>query len=839
MSVAPAVTETTYLLSGAVLTGYYTIWPYADAADVTAWLDNADGNGPQPLVNPADFTVAASSPLVNGGQVTLSASLLTAGSWPTGARLSLARLTANGQPSVFGEDLGFSPAAAEASDDNIERQVQEVRTRATRALSVPLGEGARTVPDAAFRRAQVAYWTDTDTADLTYITDAALAAKLLKGDPGGNALSIGLWTGFGALSIPIGTDLVQSSGYGVAGKGAAKYVLDADQATVTSSGIRKKSANGRWFILAELEACPEHLGALMNGGDDYAALFAWGAIGDRYPLGLSRAVYSVASASLAVLAISLPAGTAIKGAGRKCSKIQVTGVASCNLFVAADVSSISIEDVWLYGNGVANASGIGAAFSYEQTTGAAAANSGFLIARNCFENFGADYWIRFVNNCTGHILSDIEICENVAYSHAGNARDGTNIGVPSIVFSIAGSIVAVTQVTDVRVNRNWADCTYIKTMAVFWSGILRGEMIGNTAYNVGADASVHDDKGAYAFFVYDAEGANPSDLISLLDNNVYGVRSCGIYTAGVKRIRIRPGVMMGQTDVNNGTLPKGLIAANGWQDVLIEKGGQLRDAIVGIAVSTPDGAARSFRVEGVDMPAGVTLGLDMHVSGVVGELAIDDFNYKNLSANSIGIQIQADATNNVDQLEINGHDIWATYQSILVFLPGTTPTFTKWTISHGKFRGRGINFNGLTSTTSPLYVHNNDFAGKWEANCRTLSVVGSLAAHLKDNTFQYDANLLYCMSTAGARGSIEGTKTRAVPQANVVENTGGATMGYDAPAWGGERGTYIENLAVAAAGGATGTRYQMLGWKWDPTATDGGPKFRENRMPTQTNTAVA
>jgi hypothetical protein len=73
-----------------------------------------------------------------------------------------------------------------------------------------------------------------------------------KGDPGGNVMAIGLFSGASALSIPVGTDLVRTSGYGEVGQGSADYIYDAtvDSAYVAAHPRTSfRSTNGRGFRL--------------------------------------------------------------------------------------------------------------------------------------------------------------------------------------------------------------------------------------------------------------------------------------------------------------------------------------------------------------------------------------------------------------------------------------------------------------------------------------------------------------------------------------------------------------------------------------------------------------
>lgn len=82
-----------------------------------------------------------------------------------------------------------------------------------------------------------------------------------QGDPGGNVMSIGLFSAISSLNIPVGTDIVQTSGHSTRGVGPARYV---ETATTGATAFRAQSANGRWFELAEPEPYAEQLG-LVSG----------------------------------------------------------------------------------------------------------------------------------------------------------------------------------------------------------------------------------------------------------------------------------------------------------------------------------------------------------------------------------------------------------------------------------------------------------------------------------------------------------------------------------------------------------------------------------------------
>lgn len=62
---------------------------------------------------------------------------------------------------------------------------------------------------------------------------------------------IGTWLEFGTLSIPVGIDVVHSSGFQNEGAGGARYRLDENQSEAPTTPFRRRSANGRWFRIDE------------------------------------------------------------------------------------------------------------------------------------------------------------------------------------------------------------------------------------------------------------------------------------------------------------------------------------------------------------------------------------------------------------------------------------------------------------------------------------------------------------------------------------------------------------------------------------------------------------
>jgi hypothetical protein len=82
----------------------------------------------------------------------------------------------------------------------------------------------------------------------------------------------GLFGDIPRIAAPAGIDVLQTSGHARPGLGAALYVATAD---ARPSAWKARTADGRWFQLAEPVVTPEMLGALADGRtDDSAAIMA-------------------------------------------------------------------------------------------------------------------------------------------------------------------------------------------------------------------------------------------------------------------------------------------------------------------------------------------------------------------------------------------------------------------------------------------------------------------------------------------------------------------------------------------------------------------------------------
>jgi hypothetical protein len=113
----------------------------------------------------------------------------------------------------------------------------------------------------------------------------------------GSLARTALYSEMYTINVPVGTDVVETSGHSRLGTGAARYVATEE---LVPGADRFLTANRRWFKLSEETIRPEHFGALGNGvTDDAAALqaaidYCVSLPGVRCArLDLSRAVYSI------------------------------------------------------------------------------------------------------------------------------------------------------------------------------------------------------------------------------------------------------------------------------------------------------------------------------------------------------------------------------------------------------------------------------------------------------------------------------------------------------------------------------------------------------------------
>jgi hypothetical protein len=254
---------------------------FARPTDVQVYLLDGPGAANEDgtlLVDGDDYTISGSG---EDG----SAKIETAVAYPFGQWIRAFRVSEGAQVAEYEVNQGFPAAATEYELDRLTLRDAELSGDTSdvenRALRVPRGETAAVLPGPDDRKGSLlGFSLFTGVRELlTYANVSALLAPFLtpllaainKGDPGGNIMAIGLFLAGGTLNIPVGTNIVRTSGYSADGKGGAFYQYDAAvDAAYVAAHPRSAfvSANGRGFRLS----LDQQINVCMFGavGDDAA-----------------------------------------------------------------------------------------------------------------------------------------------------------------------------------------------------------------------------------------------------------------------------------------------------------------------------------------------------------------------------------------------------------------------------------------------------------------------------------------------------------------------------------------------------------------------------------------
>lgn len=211
--------------------------------EVRVVLIGPDG-GETPL-DPARYSVSISRD-AEGGTVTFATPLANDG------RVLWVALDPSFEQEILFEDEGpFNPAVLNPLADKAARRVIWLRDRVNRSIQLPFGETPPDIAPAAQRLGGKVLGFNAATGGFE-----VQGAGSFKGDPGGNVMAIGLFVTGSTLMIPVGADLVQTSGYDRRGIGVARYAFDpganaANDIAYAAANPRTsfRSANGRLFKL--------------------------------------------------------------------------------------------------------------------------------------------------------------------------------------------------------------------------------------------------------------------------------------------------------------------------------------------------------------------------------------------------------------------------------------------------------------------------------------------------------------------------------------------------------------------------------------------------------------
>lgn len=136
--------------------------------------------------------------------------------------------------------------------NRIVSMLQDMKARFKRVLMTDVGDLVNLLPNALARAGKLLSFDLNGQPVVIDMPDTGIGDK---GDPGGNVLSVGLFTQLPTLNIPVGTDVIQTSGSRWVGIGADKYVADpalVDADVAAHPWTMVKTLNGRFFrILAD------------------------------------------------------------------------------------------------------------------------------------------------------------------------------------------------------------------------------------------------------------------------------------------------------------------------------------------------------------------------------------------------------------------------------------------------------------------------------------------------------------------------------------------------------------------------------------------------------------
>jgi hypothetical protein len=227
--------------------------------NTTTATDTYFGNGSTTSF-PFSFSAGSASEVrvYTDGQIATAPHTVSVVSGGTGGSVTFDTAPANGVEIViashpdFAQDIAFTnagPFNAETADEGLDQAARRdlyLRSRFDETVRVPEGEAVVALPGPTDRIGTIfGFSLFTGIRELLSYSNLAtllapfmstLLSGIAKGDPGGNIMAIGTFQAGGTISIPVGTNVVRTSGYSADGKGGALYQYDAavDAAYVTA-----------------------------------------------------------------------------------------------------------------------------------------------------------------------------------------------------------------------------------------------------------------------------------------------------------------------------------------------------------------------------------------------------------------------------------------------------------------------------------------------------------------------------------------------------------------------------------------------------------------------------
>jgi hypothetical protein len=330
---------------------------------------------------------------LTGGETDAGGTLAKASAGVAGTRLRWRRVTPRAQQINYATADTF-PAERHESGLDIAMlidQEQDVKIEdfLSRALLLPEGEAGFVFPGTAGRLGPKLFGFDPGGAP-TLLDPGALA----KGDPGGNALAVGLFTAVSLMNVAVGVDLIMTNGYSSIGQGVARYRYDVavDAAYVAQNPRTSvRTSNGRGFRLAEPVITVEMLGAMGDGLTDDSAAINAALIFSAAEVQLLAKIYVVDN-------LQAVTGRVLRGRGSAQSVLKIKAGSVNNIITGAAVPDFVMCGVFLDYTGGGAGSGRGGFFS------------------NCLRLILEDIYVKnakgqglWLYNCADHKLSHIVV----------------------------------------------------------------------------------------------------------------------------------------------------------------------------------------------------------------------------------------------------------------------------------------------------------------------------------------------------------------------------------------------------------------------------------------------